>query len=159
MKAIPHPHSITKSIGQNNAGRLAGFCVSFVPDGDSASDFGRLNQDNDPVDAHPRFTVAAWHHSRVKVRLEFWPDYNSEPLWDKDQPVPLAEHRLPPDLTLRISDWLARYDESRLPIDGPGDQEWLYEGKGILRELREALSDRYEIVVTEPWWGEPASDY
>jgi hypothetical protein len=40
-----------------------------------------------------------------------------------------------------------------VPIEGPGDEDWLSEGKRLLGEVRTALGDQHEVVVTEPWWG------
>jgi regulator of protease activity HflC (stomatin/prohibitin superfamily) len=31
-------------------------------------------------------------------------------------------------------------------------------GPGLLAEVRQDLAGRYEVVVTEPWWGEPPSE-
>jgi hypothetical protein len=93
----------------------------------------------------------------VAVLLEFWPEYNSGPLWRSDgTSVDLASLALPADLKARLQSWNAAYDDSRLPFDHD-DEGWLEEGERLLAETREALCDAYTIVVTEPWWGEDPS--
>jgi hypothetical protein len=49
---------------------------------------------------------------------------------------------------------VSAYAEEKLPVEGPGDQQWLDEGVDLLRRCREELQPNYEVVVTEPWWGE-----
>jgi hypothetical protein len=39
-------------------------------------------------------------------------------------------------------------------MDGPGDEQWIDDGRRLLVEFCEALQGRYGAVVTEPWWGE-----
>lgn len=53
--------------------------------------------------------------------------------------------------------WNSQYEEDRLPLDGPGNVEWLPEGVSLLRQLRIDLGDAVDLVVTEPWWGEAPS--
>lgn len=89
----------------------------------------------------------------MTARLEFWPDYGQGPLWDAGRTIDLEDLCLPPALIERIHRWHEVYDEDRLPIDGPGDDAWLAEGKSILASIRGSLTD-IEVVVTEPWWGE-----
>ena len=89
------------------------------------------------------------------TRFEFWPDYGPGPLWTEDgKPVPVDALGLPTDLAERLRAWNAKYDEDKIPVDGPGDVAWLEEGKELLRRTREALGPHCRVVVTEPWWGE-----
>lgn len=71
----------------------------------------------------------------------------------------LRELGLPDDVIQRLTRWNAMYDDSRLPIDGPGDSEWIERGIGLLHEVRSLLADHYQVVVTEPWWGEEPSSF
>ena len=89
--------------------------------------------------------------------LEFWPEYSSGPLWSEHgQTVELTSVGLSPDLIGRLTSWNARYDDAKLPFE-ENDHDWLDEGAGLLAEVRTALGDDYEVVVTEPWWGEEPS--
>jgi len=89
-------------------------------------------------------------------RLEFWPDYGApSPLWNAGQAVDLQSLLLPEDLRNRLSSWNAAYEESKVPIDGTGDQQYLTEGHQLLNEVRQCLDGRYEVVTHEDWWGEP----
>jgi hypothetical protein len=89
--------------------------------------------------------------------LEFWPEYNSGPLWSPDgADVDLESLGLPTDLVERLRHWNARYDDSKLPFERD-DVGWLNEGTALLGEVRMALGSAYEVVVTEPWWGEEPS--
>jgi hypothetical protein len=60
-----------------------------------------------------------------------------------------------PQLDERVRGWNSQFEEGKIPMDGPGDAEWIGEGVDLLRHLRTDLDRRVEIVVTEPWWGEP----
>ena len=89
--------------------------------------------------------------------LEFWPEYNSGPLWnDGGESVNLASLGLTDDLVERLRKWNAAYDDSKLPFEND-DAAWLHEGQRLLVEVRGALDGAYEIVVTEPWWHEEPS--
>ena len=92
-------------------------------------------------------------------RLEWWPEHVGGPIWDSAKSVSPEELGLAPDLIERLARWNASYGDNRLPIDGPGDPAWLQEGADLLREVRVALGERVEVVVTEPWWGVPDEDY
>lgn len=83
--------------------------------------------------------------------LEFWPDYGPGPLWASGVAVPPDGLGLPDDLAEQLRAWNAQYEEDKLPIDGPGDGEWLNEGRRLLGALRSALGTA-TVVVTEPWW-------
>lgn len=85
--------------------------------------------------------------------LEFWPEYNSGPLWSGGASVDLDLLPMSPALRDRLRQWNARYDDSLLPFD-QNDVGWLTEGRILLSELRANLGESFEIVVTEPWWGE-----
>ena len=67
----------------------------------------------------------------------------------------LSWHRseLPSDLVERLRRCNDRYDDAKLPFEN-NDIEWLHEGQVLLTEVRAALGRDYEVVVTEPWWGE-----
>lgn len=87
--------------------------------------------------------------------VEFWPDYGSGPLWHRNgEPADLATLGLAPELVERLTDWNSRYEETNLPIDGPGNRSYLDEGSRLLRMVRGSVGPRYRVVVTEPWWGE-----
>jgi hypothetical protein len=87
--------------------------------------------------------------------LEFWPDYGPGPLWtDEGKLADLAALPIGDDLTERLTAWNAAYSEEKVPIEGSGDEAWLSEGKRLLHEVRSALEDQHQVVVTEPWWGE-----
>ena len=89
--------------------------------------------------------------------LEFWPEYNSGPLWSDDgQSIDLDSLPLSSELRDRLRHWNARYDDSLLPFD-QNDTEWLVEGRCLLTDTRASLGESYEVVVTEPWWGEGPS--
>jgi hypothetical protein len=91
--------------------------------------------------------------------LEFWPDYGPGPLWHDGSAADLVALGLSGPLASRLTDWNSEYEERRLPVDGPGDPNYLAAGVSLLAQLREALAGRFRVVVTEPWWGEQPSDY
>ena len=87
--------------------------------------------------------------------LEFWPDYGSGPLWTEDGKVAdLRSLDLPGELIEELESWNGRYAESKIPVDGNGDRAWLAEGRRLLGCTRDALGPDFEVVVTEPWWGD-----
>lgn len=89
------------------------------------------------------------------VTLEFWPEYNSGPLWSADgETVPLDDLPLPVELRRRLAAWNAEFEDSKLPFD-QNDQDWLQRGRTLFAEVRHALGPRYEVLVTEPWWEPP----
>lgn len=89
------------------------------------------------------------------TRVEFWPDYGPGPLWDDGgRVVELDGLGLAPELVERIRSWHGRYEEERIPVNGPGDPVWLAEGRELLAAIRAALPD-VTVVVNEPWWDEP----
>ena len=91
--------------------------------------------------------------------LEWWPDYGSGPLWKKSGRggvhVDVSSLGLPPDLVARLTEWNASYIEDKLPLEGDGDRAWISRGTELLAEVRHHLLGRFEIMVTEPWWGAP----
>lgn len=87
-------------------------------------------------------------------QLEFWPEYGTGPLWAGVDGVDLGQLGLPIELVERLVAWNACYEDERLPMEGPGDPDWLGEGKRLLAETRTALAGSCRLVVTEPWWGE-----
>lgn len=87
--------------------------------------------------------------------LEFWPDYGGGPLWTSEgAPVDLSALPLGDDLRRSLVDWNAAYTEECIPVEGPGDPDWLRQGTLLLKRVRHALAPGQEVVVTEPWWGE-----
>ncbi|MBU8866644.1 hypothetical protein [Paenarthrobacter aromaticivorans] len=50
--------------------------------------------------------------------------------------------------------WNSQFEEDKVPLSGPGDAGWVVEGVRLLRQVRVALGTGYNVVVTEPWWGE-----
>lgn len=101
-------------------------------------------------------------HSDLLPRLEWWPDYGGDLFTLREGAggvrVSIDELGLSIDLTAAVRYWLATYDDLRLPIDGTGDQEWIAEGVRLLAAARRETQGRYLIVVTELWWGEPATE-
>jgi hypothetical protein len=96
----------------------------------------------------------------VISRLEWWPEYNSGPLWQGGQTLPLEEAGVQGELAERIEAWCSSYDDGKLPMEGKnGDLRWLEQGTGLLAEVRAALAGTYEVFVTEPWWGEVEEDF
>ncbi|MDP9067895.1 MAG: hypothetical protein M3N53_06065 [Actinomycetota bacterium] len=86
--------------------------------------------------------------------FEFWPDYGvHSPLWEKGRNVSLDQLPIADDVRQAIQEWTTNYAEDRLPLEGPGDPDWLAEGQKCLAAIRRSLPDT-EVVVTEPWWGE-----
>jgi hypothetical protein len=86
--------------------------------------------------------------------IEFWPEYGDGPLWTTDgDAVDLSGLALSSDLAEALRAWNANYDDSKLPFE-KNDQAWREEGVRLLAAVRVALSDRYDVVVTEPWWGQ-----
>ena len=91
--------------------------------------------------------------------MEFWPEYNSGPLCSSTgAAIDLAALALPEALVQRLREWNASYDDSKLPFE-QNDTAWLANGQGLLAETRKALGPDYEVIVTEPWWGEESSPY
>jgi hypothetical protein len=91
----------------------------------------------------------------MSERLEFWPEYRGGPLWTTaGQSVDLADLPISDDLRDRVAVWSSKYGDEKLPTEGPGDPEWIADGRGLLAELRSAVRPDYEVIVTEPWWAE-----
>jgi hypothetical protein len=90
--------------------------------------------------------------------LEFWPERQGGPPWTGlGVSVDLDTLSLPGDRKDRVPTWFRLYDDDKLPIDGPGEEQWLDDGRRLSSELRDAVEGRFEVIVTEPWWGaEPA---
>jgi len=91
-------------------------------------------------------------HSDRVMDLEFWPDYGAGPLWSGGRTVEPEDLELDPSLATRLRDWNAQYEEWKIPIDGPGDEEWLADGKRLLKEVRQALGPDYDLGANEDWW-------
>lgn len=89
------------------------------------------------------------------MMLEFWPDYGSGPLWTEDgKAADLRSLGLPEELAEQLTVWNSQYAEDKVPLEGSGDSAWLGEGVSLLRRTRDALGSDFQVVVTEPWWGE-----
>lgn len=68
------------------------------------------------------------------MRLEFWPDYGPGPVWNAEgKPVALESLGISTGLAARVWSWNSAYAEDKIPLDGPGDPEWLTEGAVLLR--------------------------
>jgi hypothetical protein len=96
----------------------------------------------------------------VTRKLEFWPDYNGALLWDADgRGVALESLPVEPPLREAAIRWLSGYDDSKLPWEPTADQEWLVEGRKLLKDLRQTLSPHgIEIEPNEDYWeAEPDS--
>jgi len=94
----------------------------------------------------------------VTQTLEWWPDYCGGTLWKTagrgGRHVDSAALGLHPDLAARLVAWNQRYAEDKLPVTSEGDPEWLGEGIRLLAEVRRCLAGRFDVAVSEPWWGE-----
>lgn len=103
------------------------------------------------------------HDGCMPDLLEWWPDYGRQLLHLRDGPggsvVPLERLPLSPGTLTALREWLSAYDDDKLPVDGPGDPMWLERGIDLLAQCRAELQPGYEVVVTEPWWGETPSEY
>lgn len=84
--------------------------------------------------------------------LEFWPDYGPGPLWSGGKAIDLASLALDDELAAQVAAWNAAYSEDKVPLEGPGDDAWLAEGRRLLSAVRAALEGQHRVVVTEPWW-------
>lgn len=94
------------------------------------------------------------HAVTVQEVLEFWPEYDGGPIWSPDgRSADLDLLPLSNDLRERLRAWNARYDDANLPFE-QNAVDWLAEGRSLLGEVRAALGEAYEVVVTEPWWRE-----
>jgi hypothetical protein len=81
------------------------------------------------------------------IELEFWPEYDSGPLWAQGATsVDLFSLPLSEGLRARLVAWNDRYDDSKLPFDN-NDTVWLDESKVLLRELRHERGDAQRGVV------------
>jgi len=89
--------------------------------------------------------------------LEFWPDYGSGPLRTEDgRSADLRSLGLTGELVEELESWNSEYAEDKIPIDGKGDSAWLGEGRSLLGRTRDALGSDFDVIITEPWWGERA---
>lgn len=102
--------------------------------------------------SHRRRSLAG--DNQTVMQLEFWPDYGPGPLWEQGKPADLRSLGLPRELAKQLTSWNSQYEENKLPLDGLGDDGWVAEGAYLLRKVRLALGAGYNVVVTEPWWGE-----
>ena len=89
----------------------------------------------------------------MTIELEFWPEYNSGPLWDGGETVDLGSLQLSQELRERLDRWNAAFSDDRLPFES-NDVVWLAEGRSLLGQIRSELGDTHSVVVREPWWGE-----
>lgn len=90
--------------------------------------------------------------------LEWWPDYGGDLLWSRSgeggRRIAMDEVGLSTSFRQQAEPWLELYDDSKLPIDGSGDADWLATGRRLLTEAGDELTGRYVLVVTEPYWTE-----
>ena len=86
-------------------------------------------------------------------RLEFWPDYGGALLWSGGAQVSLATLPLSPELVAAVGQWLAEYDDAKLPWEPTRDETWLAAGRGVFDALRDALwAHGIELVAGETHW-------
>lgn len=71
----------------------------------------------------------------------------------------LEDLPLSAETTDALRRWLDDFSEETLPVDGAGDPSWIARGIVLLQQSRSELGPAYEVLVTEPWWGEPPSDW
>lgn len=84
--------------------------------------------------------------------LGFWPDYGPGPLWLDGRAVDPEDVDLDAALAKRLRDWNARYEERKIPLQGPRDEGWLGEGRLLLQDVRQALGPDYDVGANEDWW-------
>src|SRR5687768_16926025 len=91
--------------------------------------------------------------------LEWWPDYGGDLFWSRSgeggSRVTMDEVGLSASFQHQAEPWLELYDDSKLPMDGSGDADWLASGTRLLAAARAELAGRYVVMVTEPYWSEP----
>ena len=86
-------------------------------------------------------------------RLEFWPDYGGALLFASGVRVDPRELPLPPELTVTAGEWVARYDDAKLPWEPTRDEVWLEQGRQVFEALRDALWEHgIELVAGEDHW-------
>ena len=97
-------------------------------------------------------------NNQTVMQLEFFrPDYGPGPLWEQGKPADLRSLGLPYELAEQLISWNSQFEEDKVPLEGPGDVGWIAKGVHLLRQVRLALGSGYNVVVTEPWWGETPS--
>lgn len=85
------------------------------------------------------------------IEVEFWPEYDSGPLWIGGSSI-LPATLVDDELAERLVRWNDTYADEKLPMEGDGDEAWLAEGKELLASVRRQLAETHNVVVTEPWW-------
>ena len=90
----------------------------------------------------------------VTRTLEFWPDYSGALLWDAGgREVALESLPIAPRLRKAVTRWMSEYDDSKLPWEPTADQEWLAQGRALLKDLQLALGPHgIEIEPDEQYW-------
>lgn len=73
--------------------------------------------------------------------LEFWPDYGDGPLWAAGAAVDPVAVGVDADLAAHLAAHNEAYEEERLPLDGPGDVDYLAEGTRLRGALRHGVVD------------------
>lgn len=94
--------------------------------------------------------------------VEWWPDYGGDLFY---LVLGLGGERIGMDalgLSVQLQEatrtWLMSYEDTKLPVDGAGDPDWIAEGVRLLALARSEMAGRYVVVVTEPWWAEAPAD-
>lgn len=87
----------------------------------------------------------------VPERLEFWPDFGGVLLHDGGAAVPLDRLPVPADIVARATDWVAGYDDARLPFGDRPDDPWMREGRELFAALRDALASA--DIALDDWEG------
>jgi len=86
-------------------------------------------------------------------RVEFWPDYGGALLWASGVRVDPRELPLPPELAVTAAEWVALYDDSKLPWEPTRDDAWIADGQRIFEALRDELwAHGIELVAGEDHW-------
>jgi hypothetical protein len=86
-------------------------------------------------------------------RLEFWPDYGGALLWTGGVRIDPNELPIPAALAVQAAQWIARYDDTKLPWEPTRDEAWLDEGRRLFEALRDELwTSGIELVAGEDHW-------
>ena len=119
----------------------------------------RCRQWNADRDARPRSDTETMADEAELPTLEWWPDYGGDLFWSRSgeggRRVTMDEVGLSASFQQQVEPWLESYDDSKLPMDGSGDADWLASGARLLAAARAELAGRYVVMVTEPYWSEP----
>ena len=85
--------------------------------------------------------------------LEFWPDYGGALLWSGGVRLDPRELPLSPQLVVAAANWVALYDDTKLPWEATRDDAWIAEGQRLFETLRDELwAHGVELVAGEDHW-------